>query len=264
MASSWLGVSALLLVCVPLTRVFGLVAALVGLTLGIVALVGARRARAAGRRDGRGHAGAGVALSGVAFLLGLVATISSVVAGVQEGMAALPDPAATGAESSARPGPQGSAPDPSGTDPFGPALLPIGTSGTVGDHEVTVTAVTPRTSTLYDPTTEDSQTYSYLQVDLVLTNRGPGVLAPLDEVRQVLVTPDDEQHTGTGCVQALAVTEAPVADLQPGQTTTATVCVDVPADQGVSGGQYFLVGGDEANPADVQFVGWAVPPWPSR
>ena len=215
-----LGIIALLLCWVPIVNNVAAILAVVGLALGIPALISTRR----GKRTGSGLAVASVILS-VLALVGVLATqalYSSVIDDVTTDInnsAPLPpsssDPTAEAeADASAAPA----------------ADLPLGQSGQLTEYTVTVDSVTPNAN---DIIAEENQFNSppagqYVLVGLTVTYNGTDEGDPWLDLTTEFIGTDARKYDTSSCS---AVTPSEVSDvptLLAGGTASYQVCMDVP------------------------------------
>ena len=223
-----LGVVALVLCWIPIVNNIAALIALVGLGLGIPALVLARR----GKRDGTGIAVAGVVTSAVALLLVLVTQalfMSAVDSAVEDIQRAATE--GSGAVDTNSAGPGQDAADP----------VPLGTAVTVGSYEVSVDDVLLDADDLVASASEwnEPPTGQYVVVTLTATYAGTEDGTPGMDLRAVFNGNDARQYSDSDCSTTLPQDAMDVPTLNEGGTATFQFCMDVPP-AAISGGSLFL------------------------
>ena len=229
-----LGIIALLLCWVPIVNNFAAILAVVGLALGIPALVSARR----GKRTGSGLAVASVILC-VLALVGVLATqafYSSVIDDVTNDIndsAPLPpsSPDSTAdAESSAAGEAEASANAEADASASEAAVLPLGQPGQLGEYAVIVDSVTLNGN---DIVAAENQFNSppagqYVLVALTVTYNGGDEGDPWLDLSTEFIGTDARKYD-TGSCSAVVPNEASnVPTLLAGGTASFQVCMDVP------------------------------------
>lgn len=207
---------------VPVLNVGSIVLAVVGLVLGLVALV--RRA------DGKGLSIAGVALSAAAIVVAIVVNVAAGAAltAVDEAV----DQAATDAANGY------SSVDPADAEQAAAAALALGTPARVGDYSVAVTAVTQDATQVVaeaNPYNEAAQG-RYVLVDLTATYDGQAPEAtPWIDLTVGFQGTDARNYATTSCTAVLPNPAFDQPGLRAGGTASYQVCFDVPA-EAIAGG----------------------------
>jgi hypothetical protein len=221
-----LGIISLFLCWVPIVNNFAAILAVVGLALGVPALISARR----GKRTGSGLAVASVILS-VLALVGVLATqafYSSVIDDVTNDInnsAPIPpsssDPTGD-AESSAAA--EADAP------PATAAVLPLGQPGQLTEYTVTVDWVTPNGN---DIVAAENQFNSppagqYVLVGLTVTYNGADEGDPWLDLSTEFIGTDARKYDTSSCSAVIPHEASDVPTLLAGGTASYQVCMDVP------------------------------------
>ncbi|RBY79832.1 hypothetical protein DQ238_09355 [Geodermatophilus sp. TF02-6] len=230
-ASMVLGIVALLLSWVPVINNLAAVLALVGLGLGIPALLRARR----GTHGGKGMAITGLVTSVLALVLVVVTQVfySKVVDEVQRSLDEQTGsaPSATGA-----PEPAGST---TGTASAPAAeVVPLGTPAQVGDYQVTVDSVQlDGNATVADANPfNEPPTGRYVITQLTATYTGSEEGSPGWDLTAVFHGSDARQYSDADCTATLPDDAVDAPTLNPGGTDTFQFCMDVPP-AAIEGGQ---------------------------
>ncbi len=219
-----LGSIALLLCWVPIVNNFAAVLAVVGLGLGIPALISARR----GRATGSGLAVAGVTLSVLAFI-GVLATqalYSAVIEDVTDGVddaVSLPRSEPTGGAGSA-PGSETDAPA------AGAAVLPLGQPGRLTEYTVTVDRVVPNGNDIVAAENQfnDPPAGQYVLVGLTVTYNGADEGDPWLDLSTEFIGTDARNYDTSSCSAVIPDEAFDVPTLLAGGTASYQVCRDVP------------------------------------
>lgn len=221
-----LGIIALLLCWVPIVNNFAAILAVVGLAMGVPALISARR----GKRTGSGLAVASVILS-VLALVGVLATqafYSSVIDDVTNDInnsapipPSPPDPTGD-AESSA-----GAEADASAA---AAAVLPLGQPGQLSEYTVTVDWVTPNGN---DIVAEENRfnrrpAGQYVLVGVTVTYNGAGEGDPWLDLSTEFIGTDARKYDTSSCSAVIPNEVSDVPTLLAGGTASYQVCMDVP------------------------------------
>ncbi|MCZ2804884.1 DUF4190 domain-containing protein [Modestobacter sp. VKM Ac-2983] len=229
-----LGIIALLLCWVPIINNFAAVLAVVGLALGIPALISARR----GKRTGSGLAVAGVVLSVVA-LVGVFATqafYGEVIDDVTEEInnsAVDPtvetDSSAVDSEASA---------DAATDVAAAPSVLPVGQSGELSEYTVTVDSVTPNGNDVVANENQfnEAPTGQYVLVGLTVTYNGADEGDPWLDLTTEFVGTDARKYDTSSCFAVIPNEATEVPTLLSAGTASYQVCMDVPP-TAIEGGQ---------------------------
>lgn len=226
---------------VPVLNIISIVTAVVGLVLGIVALVK--------RRNGRGLAVAGVVLSIVAVVVAVIVNVlaATAVTAVDDAV----DQAVTDAEngySTVAPEEAAAAVD---------AALALGTPATVGDYTVAITAVNQDATQAIAEANEFNEPAvgRYVLVDVSVTYNGTEPEAnPWIDLDLGFQGTDARNYSTASCS---AVVPSPAINgpaLRTGGSATFQECFDVPADA-VAGG---LVSADETLSFTSEQAVWSI------
>lgn len=201
-----LGFIALFLCWVPIVNNFAAILAVVGLALGVPALISARR----GKRTGSGLAVASVILS-VLALVGVLATqalYSSVINNVTNDI------------------------DSPEADAFAPAtaVLPLGQPAQLTEYTVTVNRVTPNGN---DIVAAENQFNSppagqYVLVELTVTYNGADEGDPWLDLATKFIGTDARKYDTSSCSVVLPHEASDVPTLLVGGRASYQVCMDVP------------------------------------
>jgi hypothetical protein len=199
---------------VPIVNNVAAIIALVGLALGIPALVSARR----GRRSGMGLAVASVILSAVAFVGVLVtqAFYSSVVDDLTSGSSSAAETPATEVV----------------------APLALGQSAELGEYTVTVDRVIPNADDIVARANEFNSPPDgrYVIVELTVTYNGRQEGDPWLDLSPEFVGTDSRKYDSTTCTAVVPHEASDVPTLLPGGDASYQECMDVPA-AAVAGGR---------------------------
>jgi hypothetical protein len=234
-AAMVLGIIALLLSWVPIVNNLAAVLAVVGLALGIPALVFARR----GTHGGTGLAITGLVTSVLAIVLVIAtqALYSSVVDEVErsldEGIAEL-DQDASGVPDAAE------LIDPAPADAPAPeaAVVPLGEPAQVGDYLVSVDAVELDGNAIVADANQFNEPPAgqYVIAQLTATYTGADEGMPGWDLTTVFHGSDARQYADTDCSAVLPDDAMDAPTLNPGGTDTFQFCLDVPP-AAITGGQ---------------------------
>jgi len=223
-----LGIIAVLLCWVPIVNNFAAILAVVGLALGIPALISARR----GKRTGSGLAVASVILS-VLALVGVVATqafYSSVIDDVANDIrnsASLPsssgDPAGD-AEAEASANAEADASAAAG------AVLPLGQPAQLTEYTVRVDSVTPNGNDVVAAENQfnDPPTGQYVLVGLTVAYNGADEGDPWLDLSPEFIGTDARKYDTSSCSAVIPNEASDVPTLLAGGTASYQVCMDVP------------------------------------
>lgn len=230
-ASMVLGIIALLLSWVPVINNLAAVLAVVGLGLGIPALLRARRGTAGGK---------GLAITGlVTSVLALVLVIATQVfyASVLDEVERSLDEELNGAPADAV------APeliDPLTEEAPAPAadVVPLGVPAQVGDYQVSVDAVQLDGNAAVAAANEfnEAPTGQYVIAQLTVTYTGAEEGTPGWDLSAVFHGTDARQYSDADCMAALADDAMEAPTLNPGGSDTFQFCMDVPP-SAIPGGQ---------------------------
>jgi hypothetical protein len=230
-ASMVLGIIALLLSWVPIVNNVAAVIALVGLGLGIPALLRARR----GTAGGKGLAITGLVTSVVAIVLVIVTQVfyASVIDEVERSL----DEELNGAPADAV------APDlgePVTEETPAPAadVVPLGVPAQVGDYQVTVDAVQLDGNAAVAAANDfnEAPTGQYVIAQLTVTYTGTEEGTPGWDLSAVFHGTDARQYSDADCMAVLADGAMEAPTLNPGGADTLQFCMDVPP-SAIPGGQ---------------------------
>jgi hypothetical protein len=247
-----LGIIALFLCWLPIVNNFAAILAVVGLALGVPALISARR----GRRTGSGLAIASVILSALA-LVGVLSTqalYSSVIDDVTNDLSnSVPskpsssDPTGD-AESSAAAEADASA--------AAAAVLSLGQPGELTEYTVTVDSVTPNGN---DIVAAENQFNSppagqYVLVGITVTYKGADEGDPWLDLSTEFIGTDARKYDTSSCSAVIPDEVSDLPTLLAGGTATYQVCMDVPP-TAIEGGR--VVVSESFSFDDVSAV-WAI------
>jgi hypothetical protein len=247
-----LGIIALFLCWVPIVNNFAAILAVVGLALGVPALISARR----GRRTGSGLAIASVILSALA-LVGVLSTqalYSSVIDGVTNDLSnSVPSKPSSSdrtgdAESSAAAEADASA--------AAAAVLSLGQPGELAEYTVTVDSVTPNGN---DIVAAENQFNSppagqYVLVGITVTYKGADEGDPWLDLSTEFIGTDARKYDTSSCSAVIPDEVSDLPTLLAGGTATYQVCMDVPP-TAIEGGR--VVVSESFSFDDVSAV-WAI------
>ncbi|SOC50285.1 hypothetical protein SAMN05660748_3031 [Blastococcus aggregatus] len=219
-----LAIIAVLLCWVPIVNNFAAVLAVVGLALGIPALVSARR----GKRSGSGMAMASVILSVLAFA-GVLATqafygsvIDDVADEIRDSASGLPSSADAAQDAEADEA----------------AVLSLGQSGQLSEYTVTVDSVTANGNEIVADANQfnDPPTGQYVLVDMTVTYNGTDDGDPWLDLTTEFVGSDARKYDASSCYASISNEVSDVPTLLAGGTASFQVCMDVPP-TAIDGGQ---------------------------
>lgn len=223
-----LGIVALFLFWIPIISWVALVLALVGLGLGIAALVIAVRERT----SAKGLSIAAVVVSAVALLAAILVTafwgalFSAVQDEVNSNSSSTSAPRSTAGPSASTSSPSASTSGSASTE-----LLPVGTAAEVGDYTVTVSSVQlDATDAIlgFNEFNESPQgQYVLLTLDVVYNGNEEG--DPWLDLRPNFVGSDSRQYDESTCLAVLDLQGTSVPTLENGGAAQYEVCMDVPA-----------------------------------
>ncbi|MGY1831833.1 DUF4190 domain-containing protein [Geodermatophilus sp. SYSU D01180] len=231
-ASMVLGIIALLLSWVPIINNVAAVIAVVGLALGIPALLRARR----GTHRGKGLAITGLVTSvvAIAVVFATQAFYASVVDEVADSLdqelsseGVLPDGGTAGL---LEPAPEEAAP--------ADEVVPLGVPAQVGDYLVTVDAVEldADEAVLAAYEYNEPATGQYVLTQLTVTYTGTTEGMPGFDLTTVFHGSDARQYSDAECTAILADDAMDAPTLNPGGSDTFQFCMDVPP-AAIAGGQ---------------------------
>ncbi len=227
-----LGIIALFLFWIPLISWVALIMALVGLGLGIAALVTAVRQRT----SAKGLSIAAVVVSGVALIATILGTVfwGALFNAVEEetnNPSSTRTPSATASPSS---GPSSATASPSASSPTATAnaeLLPLGTAAEVGEYTVTVSSVQLDATDAILGFNEFNQApegqYVLMTLDVVYNGNEEG--DPWLDLTPAFVGSDSRQYDESTCTAALDLEGTSVPTLENGGAAQYEVCMDIPA-----------------------------------
>ncbi|WP_157944151.1 DUF4190 domain-containing protein [Blastococcus atacamensis] len=223
-----LGIIALVLSWVPIINNMAAVLAVVGLALGIPALVQARK----GARSGKGMAIAGVVTSVVAIVVVFAtqAFYSNVIDEVQNELDDL--------ESSSQDAGSPAEPADAATDEPTVEFVALGTPATVGDYEVTLDAVQLDGNAIAAAGNQfnDAPTGQYVVIQLTTTYVGTDEGFPGMDLTATFHGADKRQYSDSDCAALLPDDAMNAPTLNPGGADTFQFCMDVPP-AAIAGGQ---------------------------
>ncbi len=225
-ASMVLGIIALLLSWIPIINNVAAIIAIVGLGLGIPALIRARR----GTHNGTGLAITGLVTSVLAIVLVIVTqmlfvkAIDEVETSINEGLAELE-----------------SAPVDPGTEEITTEtsdLVPLGVPAQVGDYEVTLDAVELNANETVAGANDFNEppTGQYVITQLTVTYTGADEGTPGFDLTAIFHGTDSRQYSDTDCSAVLPDDAMDAPTLNSGGSDTFQFCMDVPP-AAIDGGQ---------------------------
>lgn len=227
-ASMVLGIIALLLSWIPIINNLAAVLAVVGLGLGIPALIWARR----GTHGGTPLAITGLATSVIALILVIVTqiffvkVIDEVDRSFREGIDTSEAPADPAEEEQ--------------EEEAAPALetVPLGVPAQVGDYEVTVDAVELNADATVAGANDFNEppTGQYVIAQLTVTYSGTEEGMPGWDLTSVFHGADNRQYSDSECMASLPDDAMDAPTLNPGGSDTFQFCMDVPP-AAIAGGQ---------------------------
>ena len=239
------GILALLLCWVPIINNFAAIVAVVGLAMGVPALVSARR----GMRAGAGLAAASVIIS-VLALVGVLATqafYSSVIDDVNDDL----HNSAPVRPSSAQAG-EGQAEAP----PAAPVVLALGQPGQLTEYTVTVDSVTLNGNDIVAKENQFNSppTGQYVLVGITVTYNGTDEGDPWIDLSTKFIGTDSRKYNESSCSAVVPNEASDLPTLLPGGTGSFQACLDV-APTAIPGGQVEVA--ESLSFDDVSAV-WAV------
>ena len=219
-----LGIVALFLFWIPIISWLALILALIGLGLGIAALVTAVRQRT----SAKGLSIAAVVVSGVALIAAILVTafwgalFNAVEDEVSSDSSSTITPRAT-------PSPSASA---SGSATASAELLPLGTAAEVGEYSVTVSSVQLNATDAILGFNEFNEApdgqYVLVTLDVVYNGNEEG--DPWLDLTPAFVGSDSRQYDESTCTATLDLEGTSVPTLENGGAAQYEVCMDVPAE----------------------------------
>lgn len=228
-ASLVLGIIALLLSWVPIINNLAAVLAVVGLGLGIPALLRARK----GTHEGRGMAIAGLVTSvvAIAVVIATQAFYSEVIDEVGREL-----DRSTSSSAADTPGDEEVSSEES-AEPAGD-VVPLGTPAQVGDYEVTVDAVQLDANEVVAGANQfnDPPTGQYVLAQLTVTYNGTDEGMPGMDLTAIFHGSDSRQYSDSECSAVTPDDSMSAPTLNPGGVDTFEFCMDV-APEGLAGGQ---------------------------
>ncbi|OMQ16428.1 hypothetical protein A7K94_0202560 [Modestobacter sp. VKM Ac-2676] len=244
------GAIALLLCWVPLVNNFAAILAVVGLALGVPALISARR----GKRTGSGLALASVILS-VLAIVGVLATqafYSSVIDDVTEEI----NNSTGDADSSAAAEAESAANAEADASAAAASVLSLGQSGQLSDYTVTVDSVTTNANDIVANENQFNEppTGQYVLVDLTVTYNGSDEGDPWLDLSTEFVGTDARKYDTSSCMAVVPNEASDVPTLLAGGTASYQVCMDLPP-TAIDGGQVEV---SESFSFDDVSVAWAI------
>lgn len=226
------GAIALLLCWVPIVNNFAAILAVVGLALGIPALISARR----GKRTGSGLALASVIVS-VLAIVGVLATqafYSSVIDDVTDEINNSIEDSTEAADSSAAAEAAANAE----TDAAAAAVLALGQSGELSEYTVTVDSVTSNANDIVanENPFNEPPTGQYVLVGLTVTYHGSDEGDPWLDLSTNFIGTDARKYDTSSCMAVVPNEASDVPTLLAGGTASYQVCMDMPP-TAIDGGQ---------------------------
>jgi hypothetical protein len=220
LASVVLGAIAVLLSWVPIVNNLAAIIALVGLGLGIPALIRARR----GTHTGQGLAIAGLITSAFALVL-VIATQAFYASVLDEVERSLDEEPGSASADAVAPAPAADA-------------VPLGVPAQVGDYQVTVDAVQLDGNAAVAAANDfnEAPTGQYVITQLTVTYTGADEGMPGWDLSAVFHGTDARQYSDADCTAVLADDAIDAPTLNPGGTDTFQFCMDVPP-SAIPGGQ---------------------------
>ena len=230
-ASMVLGIIALLLSWVPVINNLAAVLAVVGLGLGIPALLRARR----GSAGGTGLAITGLVTSVVAIVLVIVtqvfyaSVLDEVGRSLDEELGSAPADAVA---------PELAEPATEETPAPAADIVPLGVPAEVGDYQVTVDTVQLDGNAAVAAANDfnEAPTGQYVIAQLTVTYTGTEEGTPGWDLTAVFHGSDARQYSDADCSAVLADDAMDAPTLNPGGTDTFQFCMDVPP-SAIPGGQ---------------------------
>jgi hypothetical protein len=215
---------AVLLCWVPIVNNFAAVLAVVGLALGVPALISARR----GKRGGSGLAMASVILS-VLAIVGVLATQALYVSVIDD----------VSDEISNSTSDEPAASDPAeNAEPDAATALPLGQSGELSEYTITVNSVTANGNDIVAGANQfnDPPTGQYVLVSMTVTYNGSDEGDPWLDLTTEFVGSDARKYDTSSCFASIPDEVSDVPTLLSGGTASYQVCMDVPP-TAITGGQ---------------------------
>jgi hypothetical protein len=231
-ASMVLGIITLLLCWVPIINNVAAVIALVGIGLGIPALLRARR----GTHGGKGMAIAGLVTSIVGLVL-VFATQALFVAAIDEAVEEVQAVSSDDAPTADADATTETAAE-AATET---APVPLGTPATLGDYQVRVDGVELNGNATVAAANQfnEAPTGQYVVVTVTATYQGATEGDPGFDISAVYNGTDSRQYSDSECSASLPQDAMDAPTLNPGGTATFQFCMDVPA-AAVAGGSLFM------------------------
>jgi hypothetical protein len=224
-ASMVLGIIALLLSWIPIINNFAAVLALVGLGLGIPALISGRR----GTRGGTGLAITGLVTSVLALVL-VVVTQLFFAKVIDEVDRAIDEGVTTGAAPS----------DPAAVEDVVETseVVPLGVAAQIGDYDVSVDAVELDGNATVASGNEFNEppTGQYVVIQVSATYQGTEEGMPGWDLSAIFHGTDSRQYSDSDCSQVLPDDAMDAPTLNSGGSDTFQFCMDVPP-TAIAGGQ---------------------------
>lgn len=247
-----LGIIALFLCWVPIVNNFAAILAVVGLALGVPALISARR----GRRTGSGLAIASVILSALA-LVGVLSTQALYSSVIDDVTNDLSNSVPSKPSSSDRTGDaESSAAAEADASAAAAAVLSLGQPGELTEYTVTVDSVTPNGN---DIVAAENQFNSppagqYVLVGITVTYKGADEGDPWLDLSTEFIGTDARKYDTSSCSAVIPDEVSDLPTLLAGGTATYQVCMDVPP-TAIEGGR--VVVSESFSFDDVSAV-WAI------
>ena len=220
-----LGIVALFLFWIPIISWLALILALIGLGLGIAALVTAVRQRT----SAKGLSIAAVVVSGVALVAAILVTAfwGALFNAVEDEVSSNPSstrtPSATASPSASASG--------SSSATASAELLPLGTAAEVGEYSVSVSSVQLNATDAILGFNEFNQApegqYVLITLDVVYNGNEEG--DPWLDLTPAFVGSDSRQYDESTCTATLDLEGTSVPTLENGGAAQYEVCMDVPA-----------------------------------
>jgi hypothetical protein len=225
-ASMVLGIIALLLSWIPIINNVAAIIAIVGLGLGIPALVRARR----GTHNGTGLAITGLVTSLLAIVLVIVTQLLFVKA-IDEVEASINESLAEAEGAPVDPGAEEATAETS-------EVVPLGVPAQVGDYEVTLDAVELNANETVVGANDFNEppTGQYVITQLTVTYTGAEEGTPGFDLTAIFHGTDSRQYSDTDCSAVLPDDAMDAPTLNSGGSDTFQFCMDVPP-AAIEGGQ---------------------------
>ena len=219
-----LGIVALFLFWIPLISWLALILALIGLGLGIAALVTAVRQRT----TAKGLSIAAVVVSGVALIAAILGTVfwGALFGAVEDEVSSPSSTSAPSVTASPSSGPSASSSATPSAD-----LLPLGAAAEVGEYSVTVSNVQldATDAILGFREFNEAPEGQYVLVTLDVVYNGNEEGDPWLDLRANFVGSDSRQYDESTCTALLDRQGSSVPTLENGGAAQYEVCMDVPA-----------------------------------